>query len=429
MDRNQSKKRPLCPFLLIVFCVSASILSSTDLSFSTESQMYEPPPVLKASKILTKEQLSGPYHTVEEKIYNDGFLNHFKIQSKFGGFNVMSMFLLKKRLHEIGVIAEMEKISTSGTVMRSLKESGRGVATGVTNLVTDPGATLSGAGRGIGNLFGRVSESVRSNPSQAEDSRTRNIIGMSRSKRQIAAKLGVDVYSANETLQNQLDRLAWADFSGGIGVGGVVAMIPGGAGLVASTSGAARLLNDQINETPPAELRLSNRQKMMDMAFNHDTVELFLNNTYFSPREQTWLVAALEKMKGVSNKELFLKVGLQVNDRSVALLITQMAVMYAGYNNRITPVDTFHPVDRILYAQNKNGAILLVVPSDYMTWNDRLSSAMRQIKEQMQGKNTFTLWTVGDISKKAADNVTSAGWVVHTHVWPKLVDINMNGDE
>ena len=38
--------------------------------------------------------------------------------------------------------------------------------------------------------------------------------------------MGVDVYSENKTLQSELDRLAWADFSGGIGVSAFLAMKP-----------------------------------------------------------------------------------------------------------------------------------------------------------------------------------------------------------
>jgi hypothetical protein len=221
-------------------------------------------------------------------------------------------------------------------------------------------------------------------------------------------------------LQEQLERLAWADYAGGIGLSAGLSVIPGGVGLVLSTSGAARLLNDQINATPPSELRLQNRQKLVDMSFNTDTIELFINNTVFSPRDQTWLVASLAKMNGTSNRELFLKVALQAKDRTMALLIAQMTMMYAGYHKRISPIDRLYPVARVLYAQNKKGEIVLIIPADYVTWNERFSRAVTEIKKKMKRKNTFELWTIGNISSKAKDNLSKAGWSIHTNVLSKL---------
>ncbi len=408
-------------FLLLALSTSVYVVCFAELSLSSNgNRNYEEPQVLKASKILPADVLSGPNHKVEEHVKNDGFLNHYTIKSNFGDYKVISTFLLKKRVHEISVIQEMTKIETSDIVKKSLKESGKKTISGIKNLFSDPEGTLEGAGKGIGNLFGRAKESFRSDSSQAEDSRAEQFIGFSKSKREIAAKLGVDVYSANTVLQEQLERLAWADYAGGIGVSAGLSVIPGGAGLVLSTSGAARLLNDQISATPPSELRLQNRQKLVDMDFNADTIELFINNTIFSPRDQTWLVASLEKMNGTSHRELFLKVALQVNDRTMALLIAQMTMMYAGYHKHISPIDRFYPVARVLYAQNKKGEILLIIPADYVTWNERFSGTVTEIKEKMKRKSTYELWTIGNISSKAKDNLSKAGWGIHTNVLSKL---------
>jgi hypothetical protein len=313
----------------------------------------------------------------------------------------------------------MAKIETSDTVKKSLEESGKKTISGIKNLFSDPQGTLEGAGTGIGRLFGRAKESFHSDPSQTEDSRAEQLIGFSKSKREIASKLGIDVYSANTVLQEQLERLAWADYAGGLGLSAGLSLIPGGAGLVLSASGAARLLNDQINVTPPSELRLQNRQKLLGLGMNSDTIDLFINNTVFSPRHQTWFVAALEKMKGASNRELFLKVALQAHDRTMALIITQMAMMFAGYHAKIEPVDRFYPIARVLYATDKKGKSLIVLPADHILWSERFANAVSEIKEKTKG-NQFELWTAGSVSKKAKDHLSKAGWEVHTDVWSKL---------
>ena len=51
---------------------------------------FESAVVLSASKILPPELLSGPNHRVQEKVTNDGFLNIYVVDSKFGSFRAVS---------------------------------------------------------------------------------------------------------------------------------------------------------------------------------------------------------------------------------------------------------------------------------------------------------------------------------------------------
>jgi hypothetical protein len=45
---------------------------------------YEPSTTLNASQILPRELLAGPNHRVEERVYNDGYINRYTVLSKFG---------------------------------------------------------------------------------------------------------------------------------------------------------------------------------------------------------------------------------------------------------------------------------------------------------------------------------------------------------
>src|ERR1700736_212016 len=72
-------------------------------------QPYETPPVLSASKILPPELWSGPNFQVREKVTNDGYLNTYTIDSKFGTFTAVSTALLRKRIGEINAMVAMEK--------------------------------------------------------------------------------------------------------------------------------------------------------------------------------------------------------------------------------------------------------------------------------------------------------------------------------
>lgn len=407
-------------FLLFAVCTSIFVFSVADVSFCADGpKSYENSQVLEAGKILPSDVLSGPNHKVDGKVQNDGFLNHYVLKSNDETYDVVSTFELNKRVREIKAITEMKKIDTSGTVGKSVVDSGKKTVTGITNLFLHPVDTVEGTVKGVGSVYNRASEAVTSTPSQTEDSRVEQFIGYSKSKRDIANKMGVDVYSENKTLQSELERLAWADYSGGIGVSAGLALVPGGAGVLLSVSGGARLLNETINLTPPTELRHQNRQKLLGLGMNSDTIDLFINNTVFSPRHQTWLVAALEKMKGASNRELFLKVALQAHDRTMALMITQMTMMFAGYHTKIAPIDRFYPIARVLYAKNNKAKVVMALPADHILWSERFAGAVSEITKKTKG-DLFDLWTAGSVSKKAEDHLAKSGWVLHTDVWAKL---------
>ncbi len=89
------------------------------------AQQYESPATLKSSKIIPKDLLTGPDYRIDEKVLNDGFLNHYKIYSKFGEHNAVSNATLRKRIWEIRAMAEMEKVTGTKEFIESFKESGK----------------------------------------------------------------------------------------------------------------------------------------------------------------------------------------------------------------------------------------------------------------------------------------------------------------
>ena len=116
----------------------------------------EKPGILKAQSFLPPEVLKGRHYTVDDKVPNDGLLNHYRVKSSFGNFQVTSTSSLRILLREIEAIAAMKKIKTDDTAIESLKQSGKNTVTGVKNLVSDPKGTFESAASGVGSLFNRA---------------------------------------------------------------------------------------------------------------------------------------------------------------------------------------------------------------------------------------------------------------------------------
>ncbi len=395
----------LCTIGLAVLTLSGAVAAE-----------YEKTPVLSAADVISPDLLKGPYHSVGVAVKNDGLLNHYTVTSPFAQFTVGSTSALRQLVGELSAVAAMKKIETDDAAVASLKSSGEKTLTGIKNLFTDTEDTVKGAASGVQSLFHRAKETIGSREiTGSEDSRAKQLIGFSKSKGEIATNYQVNVYSRNQLLQAELERLAWADYLGGIGVGLATSVVPGVGGLVLTASGTTRLLNEAINTTPASELWVQNRDKLIAMGMDGDTVQLFLNNQVFSPALTTIMTAALESMKGVGNLELFLKISLQASTSETARFLTEMTVLYAAYHRRVKPLANFAPLARIARATAADGSAVVVLPADYIIWSEKVAAAVLQVAEEIGAASTVReLWLTGDVSDRARSELSGAGWQVVT---------------
>ena len=389
------------------------------------SAEYEQPGEFSAETILKPGQLSGPYHTVNDRVQYDGLFYRYTVNSPYGTFQANSTVALNILIHELGAIAVMKTVSTEDTAVKSIEQSGVKTVTGIKNLFTSPGSTLEGAAEGVGDLFNRTMETVgRRETTETEDSKFAQVVGFTKSKGQIATKFGVSIYSRNQVLQGELDRLGMADYLGGISVGLATSVIPGVGGLVLTTSGTARLLNEVINNTPPSELWVQNKNKLLGMGFDADTVELFLNNPVFSPALETVLVSALDSMKGAANRGIFIKIGMQASNPDMAGFITEIAVLSAGYHKNVAPLKSFAPMARFASGIKKDGTTVVLLSTDHLIWSERIANVVEDLTAAKQGKSArFELWTLGTLSNRARSALQEKGWKTYENALGKLIPI------
>ncbi len=406
----------ICCFLSL--CLFQTLIPKTVLA------ELEKPGILKAQTLLNLKVLKGDHYQVNNEVHNDGFLNHYSVTSSFGDFKASSTSSLHIIIGEIEAIAAMKKIETDDTAIKSLKQSGKNTVAGLQNLINDPQGTFENAATGVGSLFNRAKGTIgKRETTGAEDTKLEQLIGFSKSKGQIATKFGVNMYSRNTTLQVELDRLAWADYLGGLGIGVATSAVPGVGGVLLTTSGTARLLNEAINTTPASELWLQNKNKLLGMGMNADTIELFLNNPVFSPALQTVIVTALDSMQGVQNRELYIKVALQAGNPDMAKIVTESALMTAGYHAHIAPLKHLYPIARLARAEKDDGTIVLILPSDHIIWSEKVADVAGSLVEKAKiSKGTgLEIWTLGDFSTVARSKLEKMGWKLHTKVRSQLL--------
>ena len=147
--------------------------------------------------------------SVQENGKFPGFLT-FSVTSPHGGYIVHGLTNLRKCLQEIDVIEQLNASEDAGSgvadgAVDSLKDTG----TGLKNMVVHPVDSVTGIGKGIGKLGGKIGGVFRT-----KEAGEKGDGFFSSTKREIAKKLGVDVYSRNPNLQAKLDSMAKAHMGG-----------------------------------------------------------------------------------------------------------------------------------------------------------------------------------------------------------------------
>jgi len=156
---------------------------------------------------------------------------------------------------------------------------------------------------------------------------------------------------------------------------------------------------------------------------NEDTIELFLNNPEFSTALQTVIVTALDSMQGVDNLELYIKVALQAGDPDMAKIVTESAVLTAGYHKHIAPLKHLSPMARLARAEKKDGTIVVVLPNDHSTWSQMMADVTGFLSEEAKEtkEKRVEVWAAGDFSTMARSKMEEKSWEVHKKVRSQLM--------
>jgi len=408
----------------VMLAVAVILTFQPNIGFPAQGG-YEAIPVLSASTILPPSLLSGPNHKVQERVVNDGFANIYTIDSKFGQFRAVSTALLRTRVQEIDAMAAMDKLKGTKEYGTAVKESALSAMVAAKDMVFQPVQTLKTAASGVAVAFRRAGDSVfGAKRSDTEDNRFKSLIGFSNYKREYAYDLGVDVYSRNEVLQDRLNEIAWVGFAGGLTVSTAMAVVPGGAGIAMTAIGTTRLTREIFKAQPPADLRRINTEKLKTMGIEPSTVEMFVNDSVFSPREQTILVSALDEMKAVGDRERFVQLAALTNNADMSLFRQRQAEMYAGYHKAVAPLTQFVSVGQVPAARAGNGALVFNFPIDYLVWTDSLARLVANtdlLANQLPGIKRKELWLTGNLSPKTRTELRKMGWFTFENAEALLV--------
>lgn len=373
---------------------------------------FEGPQTFTASSLLPANVITGANYSIQPQVNNDGFLNIYTINSSYGNITAVSTATLYKRVHEMKVIAEIEKMSKSGEFVDGVTEKGKDVVKGAKNAGFNPIDTVTGSISGIGKMFNRVKENAGNQAKSDSENILEDASGYSKTKRDYANELKVDVYSRNPILQEELDNLAMAGYAGNM----LSALTIGNfTGPVATATGTANLLNKAMKDMSPPDLRIMNREKLKKMGVLNATADAFIKNGSYTPREQTVLVNALFEMKNTQGRDEFIKFATPADHYDVTYFRQLQAEMYADHNRNIAPIKQFRNLGPFTTAITEDNVLNVCLPMDYLLWTSGMAKAVTILTGHV---NTLPrvkekrFYLIGSLSPVARKNLTKLGWVI-----------------
>lgn len=352
-----------------------------------EEGPFEELPELKASEILKPEFLNGPHHTVRDSVPTSSGVNQFVIDSDFGLFDAAGNEMLVRRVKEVYAIQQLKEVSRTDQFKQSLSAAAKAKFEAAKNIVRDPGTTLSNAPKGIMKFMGRAGQSVKNIGKKKEDdgqqgSKVEKMIGQSNTKRKIAVSMGIDPYTTNTMLQKELDDVAWASWAGGFAFSAGTFPIGGGVGMALTATDVGDSLNKIVQEKPPADLRQLNRDGLRNAGASERDTERFLNNTAFSPTEQTAFVLNLKTLDGVANRGAFIRAAAEksTNESDALFCVQTMALISRVHTGE-------HPLTRLVMIEDfpvcvaKDGSLIVALQWDYAAWTANAASFTADVQK------------------------------------------------
>lgn len=406
---------------------------------------FEPSPRLPSTELLPGVPLTGPgYHIADEAQVVD-YYGQFELRSDVGALVADGASVLQLRVRELDAVRRLDKVSYTEVFGTAARRSAERPVDAVRQVGGEPVNTVTGLPAGIGRFLVRTARNIQelaldlndaaidamaddededdkkdSGPSNGERAQkvatqaTLRYIGYNKARREIARQVEADPYSTNPMLDERLDKLAWAAWSGSKLTGLAVGLIGGVAG---QALGYARDAYELVWELPPEDLKRRNLAVLKDLGIEGKPARDFVRRSKaFTLTQQTEFIELLRL-------PLFAPARLQLFEHALAaereiharFLIDAMRMLLHAERAQ-APGAKATLVGASPALRRSDGSHIIALPVDYLHWTREIAAFAW--RDDLIGSHNLLLVT-GELSPTALDAFSSAGWSVRERVDPR----------
>jgi hypothetical protein len=386
---------------------------------------FEAPAILSASALLGAD-VAGPAHRVRENVRTDGYMAHFIIDSDYGDMEVIGTELTRVRIHELQAIRKLLEVSKSDLFAEGVKRSIEQPVAAVKNIAKDPVGSVKAVPKTVGHFFQKIGQSVSNAASNAkeqaergEDSKAaasignaaKGIIGFESAKLECAKQLGVDPYTDNARLQQEIEKISWVFFSGGLPLRVGAAVASGGASM-ALTATKVVGLPDEIYSLTPSELALRNQQALAGMGVSDEVTRRFLSNEALSITLRSSIVRSLKALGTLRGSAAIVEVAANCDTRRQVEFLDQALILLAKrQQSGKATYSSLEVVGRLPGAIDSAGVLEIAAPVDYLSWTPEVAGFAQ--RDDLIGRKPVLLLG-GGASERTRAELKALGWSVMT---------------
>lgn len=385
---------------------------------------YESAALFRASEILPPALLAGPHHRVREYAEADGFIIHFTVDSDYGVYQCSGLGELQRRIAEIEAIARLVEASKGDLFAEGLRRSIETPIDAVKNIAEDPGASLKQVPKSVGHFFGKVGSGIgnavrRAGEDKPKDSPAdaksvargvgraiRNAAGFDKAKLECARQAGADPYTDNARLQEEMEKVAWSFFAGGLPIDIGVSLA---SGVASKTLGAVEFvgLPDELYELTASELDYRDRSVLKGMGVPAERIDALFANPAMIRSVRHGIVAALAQIDVAGRLDIVEQAAAldsvwRVHFFNDALQLLRQRHLAVGYRGC-----TVH--GRLPAGITPEGVLEIPAPVDYVVWTPEAEAfATREDFARFPRR----LVHQGTLSAETTTRLTALGWEI-----------------
>lgn len=405
----------------LVFSAIAAIAAITlvPCAWAQAPAAYETSVSLEASALLPADQLRGPSHRVRDLVVTDGYMAHFEIDTDFGTFEAVGVPQVRARIAEADAIRKLVETSKGDLFAEGLKRSINQPIDAVKNIVKDPVTSIKRAPKTVGHFFSKVGDSVErgvskikangeagENPSAGDiGNAAKNAAGFDKAKLDTAKQLGVDPYSDNARLQQEMDKVTWAFFAGGLPLRIGAAVASAGVAVAATNMVG---IPDETYALTQAELALRDRQSLTAMGVMEADINAFQIQPNLSTTRRHRIVQSLEALPGAAGRgRIILLANSCETSEQADFLVAALSMLAERQRNGAADYKVLHVHGRLPAASTADGMIEVPAPVDHVTWTEQVAAFATR---DDLGTKPKRLIHTGTLSEVTRNGFAAAGW-------------------
>ena len=413
------------------------------------AKAFEPLPVFRASELLAPEVQKSDQHEVEENVRNDGYMNHYLVNSQFGVFEAVSYPMLLRRIHEIYALAVLAEQTTTRVAVDTGKNVGTKIAGStvdgakkLTKTLSDPGKTkemIYAVPGSVANLFRFTADAVETGVGyvtdgtdttgaetgesgesktvkmtnramQTAEDKALRYTGYSQASASWAKRLEIDPYTDNELLLAEIRRVATVEATVGF-AGRFVPSPPSIPGVDDANKWLGKLEKASIYDDPQRIAELNNRF-LRTLGLDEKDVKLFVDNPHFTPTSQTLFVEALQNLSKVRNSEQLLHVAAGVKSRAGAWYNVQAVQQLSDYHKQ-SGLKMIVPDLPLPAAITANKELFVPLPVDHLVWSEEVATIFNYLHQKVSKKHAVQekeIRVAGTLSARCRKELEALGF-------------------